>query len=80
MGSLNRKAVDYGIGNGLMVGAGSDAHVPSALGAGYIEMPAFSGPQEFLASMAQGRLVGHHYDKARPWTPRIVPSIQDPAS
>ncbi len=80
LSSLNRKAVEYGEANGLMVGAGSDAHVPSALGAGYIEMPDFSGPQEFLASMAEGRLVGHHYDKARPWSPRIVPSIEDPAS
>ncbi|MDH3684123.1 MAG: PHP domain-containing protein [Acidimicrobiia bacterium] len=78
--SLNREAVAYGKRHGLAVGAGSDAHVPSALGAGYIEMPDFSGPEEFLHSMRQGRIVGHHYDKPRPWTPRIVPSVDDPAS
>ncbi|MGF1597672.1 MAG: PHP domain-containing protein [Acidimicrobiales bacterium] len=77
--SLNRRAVDYGRDHGLVVGAGSDAHVPNALGAVYVVMPDFDGPESFLRSAAQGHLVGHHYDKARPWTPRIVPSIEDPA-
>ena len=76
--SLNTKATEYGRANDLFVGAGSDAHVPDALGAGYLEMPDFAGPQEFMAAARQGRLVGHHFDKARPWTPRIVPSIADP--
>jgi hypothetical protein len=30
--------------------------------------------------MRQGRVVGHFYDEPRPWTPRIVPSIDDPIS
>ncbi|MEM8924452.1 MAG: PHP-associated domain-containing protein [Actinomycetota bacterium] len=72
--SLNQKGVDYGEANGLVVGAGSDAHVPNAFGAAYVEMPDFDGPTEFLDSMRQGRLVWHHYDTPRPWTPRIVPS------
>ena len=76
--SLNQKAVEYGQANGLAVGAGSDAHVPSAIGAAYVAMPDFDGPAEFLSSMRAGYIVGHHYDKARPWTPRIVPSIADP--
>lgn len=76
--SLNRKAVDYGRENGLRIGAGSDAHVPSALGAGYVLMPDFAGPEDFLTAMDQGVIVGHHYDVPRPWTPRIVPSIDDP--
>lgn len=78
--SLNQAAVDYGHKNGLVVGAGSDAHVPSALGAGYVLMPDFDGPADFLDAMGQGHPVGHHYDKPRPWTPRIVPSIDDPTT
>lgn len=76
--SLNAKAAAYGEAHGLFVGAGSDAHVPDALGAGYLEMPDFDGPEQFMASARLGRPVGHHFDKARPWTPRIVPSITDP--
>ncbi len=78
--SLNRQAVEYGERHGLCVGAGSDAHVPGALGAGYVVMPDFDGPAEFLAGLASAQIVGHHYDKPRPWTPRIVPSIEDPAA
>lgn len=76
--SLNEQAVVYGETHGLGVGAGSDAHVPSSIGSGYVAMPDFSGPAEFLAALRQGRVVGHFFDKARPWTPRIVPSIEDP--
>jgi predicted metal-dependent phosphoesterase TrpH len=78
--SLNQLAVDYGLAHGLGLGAGSDAHVPSSIGSGYVVMPDFDGPQAFLSSLAQGHLVGHFYDQARPWTPRIVPSIDDPIS
>jgi predicted metal-dependent phosphoesterase TrpH len=78
--SLNQQGVDYGRANGLGVGAGSDAHVPAAIGSGYVLMPDFTGPQEFLASLRRGQVVGHHFDQARPWTPRIVPSIEDPIS
>lgn len=80
LSSLNRKAVAYGQRHDLAVGAGSDAHVPAALGAGYVEMPDFCGPEEFLRSLRRGRIVGHHYDQPRPWTARIVPSVDDPAS
>lgn len=76
--SLNRQATDYGLRHGLAVGAGSDAHVPGAFGAAYVEMPDFDGPQEFLQSLRAGRIVGHFYDKPRPWTARIVPSVDDP--
>ncbi len=75
--SMNDKAVAYGRRHDLFVGAGSDAHVPAAIGAAYVEMPDFDGPSEFLASIRRGRIVGHHFDAPRPWTPRIVPSITD---
>jgi predicted metal-dependent phosphoesterase TrpH len=74
---LNREAAEYAAAHGLLAGAGSDAHVPAALGAVYVEMPDFDGPQSFLASLAQGEVVGHHFDRARPWTARIIPSMKN---
>ncbi|MFV0524568.1 MAG: PHP-associated domain-containing protein [Acidimicrobiales bacterium] len=79
LSSLNRKAVEYGRAHDLAVGAGSDAHVPAALAAGCVVMPDFTGPGDFCASLRAGTIVGHHYDPPRPWTPRIVPSVVDPA-
>ena len=75
--SLNRRAAAYAAEHDLAPGAGSDAHVPDALGAAYVEMPDFGSPQEFLTSLRAGRIVGHHFDKARAWRPRIVPSVPD---
>lgn len=72
--SLNRQAAAFAAEHGLAAGAGIDAHVPLALGAAYVEMPDFDGPAEFLVSLRHGRVVGHHWDHARPWTSRIVPS------
>lgn len=74
--SLNRRAVEVAAELGVPVGAGSDAHVPGALGAAYVEMPDFDGPASFLAALHEAVVVGHHWDKARPWTPRIVPSTR----
>jgi predicted metal-dependent phosphoesterase TrpH len=75
--SLNRQAAEYAARHGLAPGAGSDAHVPDALGAAYVEMPDFGDPASFLVSLRRGQIVGHHFDKARAWTPRIVPSVPD---
>jgi predicted metal-dependent phosphoesterase TrpH len=72
--SLQERAVDFAARHDLLAGAGSDAHVPDALGSAYVEMPDFDGPQSFLASLAQAKVVGHHWDRPRPWRPRIVPS------
>jgi hypothetical protein len=38
-------------------------------------MPDFDGPADFLRSLRQAVIVGHHYDKARPWSARIIPSV-----
>lgn len=73
---LNRRAAEFADEHGLAHGAGSDAHVPDALGAAYVEMPDFDGPSEFLAALGAGRIVGHHWDRPRPWAPRIVPSTR----
>ncbi len=73
--SLNERAAHFADEFGLPAGAGSDAHVPDALGSAYVEMPDFDGPADFLAKLPLGRVVGHHWDEHRPWTPRIVPSV-----
>ena len=71
---LNEQAAAFADTYELAAGAGSDAHVPAALGAAYVEMPDFDGPVEFLAALREGVVVGHHFDLPRPWRARIVPS------
>ena len=75
---LNRRAAEFAATHGLPAGAGSDAHVASAVGAAYVEMPDFddASPASFLQSLRQGRVVGHHYDAPRQWRPRVVPSTK----
>jgi predicted metal-dependent phosphoesterase TrpH len=73
--SLNARAAEYARTHSLLAGAGSDAHVPDALGAAYVEMPDFDGPEEFLRALEQAIPIGHHWDQPRPWSPRVVPSI-----
>ena len=71
--SLNDRAASTAADHGLAAGAGSDAHVPDAIGAAYVEMPDFEGPQDFMTKLRLGRTVGHHWDEARPWSARILP-------
>jgi len=73
--SLNERAAQFAVEFDLAAGAGSDAHVPNALGAAYVEMPDFDGPADFLAKLRLARPVGHHWDEHRPWSPRILPSV-----
>jgi len=75
LSSLNRRAADFAAEFGIVAGAGSDGHVPDALGAAYVEMDDFVTPMEFLASLANAAVTGHHWDEPRPWSPRIVPSV-----
>ncbi len=75
LASLNRRAAEFAAEFGIVGGAGSDGHVPDALGAAFVEMADFDTPMEFLASLATADVIGHHWDEPRPWTPRIVPSI-----
>ncbi|MDO8361494.1 MAG: CehA/McbA family metallohydrolase [Actinomycetota bacterium] len=75
LASLNRRAAEFAAEFGLAAGAGSDAHVPLAIGAAYVEMPDFDSPADFLAKLGQGRVVGHHWDEHRPWRPRVLPSF-----
>lgn len=75
LASLNRRAAAFAAEFGIVGGAGSDGHVPDALGAAYVEIDRFDTPLEFLAALATGDVVGHHWDEPRPWSPRIVPSV-----
>lgn len=72
----NDEARNYAEEHGLLAGAGSDAHVPAALGAAYVEVPDFDGPASFLEALADARVVGHHFDAPRAWRSRIVPSLR----
>jgi predicted metal-dependent phosphoesterase TrpH len=38
--------------------AGSDAHVPGAIGDAYVEMPEFKGQDDFLEALASGKIIG----------------------
>jgi predicted metal-dependent phosphoesterase TrpH len=73
--SLNRRAAEFAAEFDLASGAGSDAHVPHAIGSAYVEMPDFATATEFLTSLRDGSIAGHHWDEARPWSSRIVPSV-----
>ena len=44
---------------GKLASAGSDAHRPSEIGNAYVEMPEFNGKDEFLTSLAKGKIFGH---------------------
>jgi predicted metal-dependent phosphoesterase TrpH len=70
------KAESYAAGNRIAAGAGSDCHVPEAMGAAYVEAPSFPAgdPAAFLTALAAGRIVGHRSDPPRAWRSRIVPS------
>jgi len=76
LASLNRRAAEFAAEFGIVAGAGSDGHVPDALGAAYVEIADFNTPMEFLAALAAGNVVGHHWDEPRPWTPRVIPSVR----
>jgi len=52
--SQNDAAVAFATRHKLLMGAGSDSHTIFEIGHAFIELPPFSGPQELLASIAQG--------------------------
>jgi predicted metal-dependent phosphoesterase TrpH len=73
---LNSAAAEFAARHRLAAGAGSDAHVPDAVGAAYVEMADFTDGDaaSFLRAVTSARVVGHHYDPARAWRSRVVPS------
>ncbi|HZD66857.1 MAG TPA: PHP domain-containing protein [Acidimicrobiales bacterium] len=76
----NHRAAEFAQAWNLAPGAGSDAHVPAALGSAWVEVEDFADATSFLAALHSptARIVGHHADPPRPWTPRVVPSTREP--
>ncbi|MGH9303097.1 MAG: PHP domain-containing protein [Acidimicrobiales bacterium] len=74
--SSNQAATEAAVRLGLSSGAGSDAHVPEAVGAVCVEMAGFEDARGFCSALAHGRVVGHHFDPARAWHTRVVPSTR----
>lgn len=64
---------------GKPVSAGSDAHHPSEIGNGYVEIPPFNSPQTFLEALRHGRWhgrpAGWHVKWYSTW-PKIVRKIR----
>ena len=52
------KAQKLALEQGKPASAGSDAHTLGEIGRAYVEMPEFDGPDEFLNSLAEGKIFG----------------------
>jgi len=63
----NRRAEELCEILGAAAGAGSDAHTLEEIGAVYVEMPAFSGPRDFLAKLDRATIVR----RPRRWRMRL---------
>ncbi len=66
--------------HGVALGAGSDAHVETAIGTTYVSAPevGIAGPGDLLRSLADGEVRSVHFDPPRRWRPRIVPPTSRP--
>ena len=53
------KALAFAQKYGIAKSAGSDAHTPDEIGNAYVEMPDFSGGDDFLQALAKGKISGH---------------------
>ncbi len=56
--NFSLQALKFAEEHGLLQSAGSDSHTVSEIGNAYVEMPDFSNPEDFKASLAQGRIFG----------------------
>jgi predicted metal-dependent phosphoesterase TrpH len=54
----NARAEKLAKEQGKAASAGSDAHTLGEVGRAYVEMPEFDGPDDFLNSLAQGKIFG----------------------
>ena len=54
----NARAWNLAKEQGKATSAGSDAHTLGEIGRTYVEMPEFDGPDDFLNSLAQGKIFG----------------------
>jgi predicted metal-dependent phosphoesterase TrpH len=58
LSSSNARAWKLAKEHGKAASAGSDAHTLGEIGRAYVEMPEFDGPDDFLNSLAQGKIFG----------------------
>ena len=70
--ALNDRAAVLAAAYGLPGGAGSDAHDSDGVGAAYLEMPAFDGPEGFLAALPRARITGEYRPHAVRYPRRVV--------
>jgi len=54
----SEKAQAFAAKYGIAQSAGSDAHTLGEIGNAYVEMPKFSGKDDFLQALAKGRVIG----------------------
>lgn len=59
----NRRALEYARQHNLAMSAGSDAHSLMEVGRVYVQVPAFSSPQDFLAALRKGTVHGSESSK-----------------
>ncbi len=52
------KAKAFAEKHGLALSAGSDAHTPNEIGNAWVEMPEFTGKDDFLEALAAGEITG----------------------
>jgi predicted metal-dependent phosphoesterase TrpH len=58
LSNSNARAWKLAKEHGKAASAGSDAHTLGEIGRAYVEMPEFDGPDDFLNSLAQGKIFG----------------------
>ena len=59
MPANSEKAKAFAEKYGITGGAGSDAHTTYEIGNAYVEMPEFKGKEDFLQTLAKGKITGH---------------------
>jgi predicted metal-dependent phosphoesterase TrpH len=58
--AINDRAAELAGRFGLPRAAGSDAHDPDGIGAAFLDMPDFDGPDSFLAALDQAAITGEY--------------------
>jgi hypothetical protein len=69
--ALNDQAAELARAYGLPGGAGSDAHDVAGVGAAYLEMADFDGPESFLAALADATVTGEYRPHAVRYSRRL---------
>jgi hypothetical protein len=55
---IEARARDFALRHHKVISAGTDAHSSSEIGYAYVEMNDFNNKEEYLISLAQGKLYG----------------------